>query len=581
MKRSRFLLNTQKEIPKEAVVASHVLMLRTGMVKPLTSGIYSYMPLALRVLRKIENILRQELDVAGCQELLMPVVQPGDLWVESGRWRAYGKELLRFKDRKDNDYCLGPTHEEVITDIVRQEVKSYKNLPLNLYQIQTKFRDEIRPRFGLMRGREFTMKDAYSFDVDDEASTVSYQTMFEAYRRIFTRCGLNFRPVEADPGAIGGTLTHEFHVLAKSGEDLILSCTNCDYAANVERCEVVTEDAFQPESGDQTEPVLVETPGQKSIESLCKFLGVKAHQCIKTLLYRADDQLVGVAVTGDRELNETALKNAFDAIEVNMVTDAETFLEHGLHPGYLGPVGWPESIPLYADPAVMALSQAVAGANRKDFHHTGVVPVRHLSGAKVLNLRLARAGDTCPRCGEGSFEAHRGIEVGHIFKLGCKYSHAMKATYLDVEGKEQPLVMGCYGIGVGRTMAAAIEQNFDKDGICWPVQIAPFQVMLLNLDPRDDHTNQAVETLYDGLKRKGVEVLVDDTAARPGSKFKDADLIGLPLQVTVGARSLNNGIVELKRRASGERSSVVVGEAVEGILRELKALGWESTRGTV
>ena len=574
MKRSRFLLNTLKETPKEAVVISHQLMLRAGMIRQVSAGIYSYLPFALRSMRKIEQIVREELHAAGCQELSMPTVQPAGLWEESGRWKAYGKELLRFHDRKDNAYCLGPTHEEVITDIVRHEVRSYKDLPLNLYQIQTKFRDEIRPRFGLMRGREFLMKDAYSFDVDMDACTQSYWEMHAAYTRIFSRCGLAFRPVEADPGAIGGSVTHEFHVLANSGEDLILSCSNCDYAANVERCEVVVPEP-SPLTGHAPAVEEVATPHTKTIDQLTKLLDVPASSCLKTLLYKADDRPVGVVIAGHRELNEIALKNLTDADELALITEAETFQNLGLVPGFLGPVGWPESIPLYVDHEVMAMAQGVAGANKKDAHLTGVVPARDIAAQEVLHLRKVVEGDGCPRCNQGVFKAYRGIEVGHVFILGTKYSDSMGATYLDPQGKEQSILMGCYGIGIGRTMAAAIEQNHDEHGIIWPIQVAPFHVLILNLDPKDDGVNQAAEALYQGLQSRGVEVLVDDTALRPGPKFKDADLVGIPLQIIVGARSLQKGVIELKTRQSGEKQSVAVGNAVEDIIKTLQGMGWK------
>lgn len=574
MKRSQFLIHTQKETPKEATVISHIMMLRTGMIKQLGAGIYTYMPLALRSIRKIENIIREELDAIGCQELLMPTVQPASLWEESGRWREYGKELLRIKDRKENEFCLGPTHEEVITDVVRQDIKSYKDMPVNYYQIQTKFRDEIRPRFGLMRGREFIMKDAYSFDVDDEKSTESYWLMYEAYKRIFARCGLEFRPVEADSGAIGGTFTHEFHVLAGSGEDLILSCNNCEYAANVERCELPEPEAVEAREADP--PVKVDTPGQKTIDEISSFLKVEPASCIKTLVYRTDEgELVGALISGDRELNETALRNEINAVEMELVTDSETFAKYNLKPGFLGPIDWPEDIPLYADSVVMGMDQAVVGANEVDAHLTGVVPAAHIKPTKVLPLRLARENDPCPRCSGGTFTAYRGIEVGHVFKLGCKYSESMGATYLDANGKEKPMVMGCYGIGVGRTMAAAIEQNNDKDGIIWPVQIAPFHVNLLNLDIKDETVCETVNKLYNDLRARGVDVLIDDTANRPGPKFKDADLIGLPVQITVGARSLKQGNVEFKTRHNGEKQNVALADAVNAVVEALQGLGWK------
>ena len=576
MRRSRYLLKTLKETPKEAVVASHILMIRTGMIRQHASGIYSYLPLALRALKKVETIIREELDRAGCQELLMPVVQPSELWVESGRWDLYGDLLLRMKDRKHTDYCLGPTHEEVITDIVRREVRSYKDLPLNLYQIQTKFRDELRPRFGLMRGREFTMKDAYSFDADDEGANASYWNMHEAYRNIFERCGLEFRPVEADSGEIGGNFSHEFHVLAQSGEDEILSCDTCEYAANVERAEVTPLKPFEVGGQEVSQPKEVHTPKVKSIEALVKFLGIKPEQCIKTLAYLADDEVVGACILGHHTLNEIALKKATGATHLEMLTDAQVFERHGLIPGFLGPLDWPSDLKLFVDHDVLAIADGVTGANKADTHLTGVVPVAHLKKPILKTLRAAQEGDPCPRCEKGTLASFRGIEVGHIFKLGTKYSEAMNATYLDEAGKENPIVMGCYGIGVGRTMAAALEQNHDEYGVMWPVQIAPFHVMLLNLDPNDEKTAKAAEDLYAALRAKGIEVLMDDLNQRPGFKFKDADLIGLPLQLTVGARSLRDEKVEMKIRKTGEKKSVDLADAVTQAELALKSLGWQA-----
>ncbi len=581
MRRSRFLINTLKETPKEAVVVSHVLMMRTCMIKQLASGIYTLMPLALRSVRKIEAIIREELDRAECQELSMPMVQPAELWTESGRWQAYGKELLRFKDRKENGYCLGPTHEEVITDIARREIRSYKDLPVNLYQIQNKFRDEIRPRFGLMRGREFLMKDAYSFDVDEETCNASYWSMYEAYKRIFTRCGLTFRPVEADSGAIGGSFTHEFHVLAGSGEDEILSCNNCDYAANVERAELASVSAAAAPSADATAPQEVHTPAKRTIEDVAAFLETTPDQCVKTLVFRAGDQIVGASLMGHRELNEAVLRGRLDVAEMDLVTDAATFEKHGLCPGFMGPINWPEDVPLFVDEEVMGRETVVTAGNKADYHLTGVIPARDIKATEVMTLRSARAGDACPRCNEGAYESFRGIEVGQVFKLGTKYSQSMNATYLDAEGKEQVMVMGCYGIGVTRTMAAAIEQNHDKDGIIWPVQIAPFHVALLNLDVKDDEVNEACEAIFKGLRSAGAEVLIDDTPLRPGPKFKDADLIGLPIQVKVGSRSLKQGNIEVKVRKTGERRTVPLAGAVEEVLGLLNELGWNASPGQV
>lgn len=577
MRRSQYLLHTVKENPKEAVVISHILMVRTGMIKQLASGIYNYLPLGLRVLRKVEQIVREELNRAGCQELLMPFVQPAELWEESGRWQAYGKELLRIKDRKNNDYCLGPTHEEVITDIVRHQVRSYKELPLNIYQIQTKFRDEIRPRFGLMRGREFLMKDGYSFDADDAAADETYWRMHEAYTAIFTRCGLEFRAVEADSGAIGGNVNHEFHVLAHSGEDEILSSTACDYAANVERAEVRPAPVADVSSIEVNEPVEVATPNRKSIEEVAEFLDVDPSTCLKMLVYQNEEGKVYAAlIQGHRKLNEVRFRKLAGETELFPVEDPAIFAKHGLVPGYMGPLGWPKDVPLFVDQDVFSVTHAVVGANKEGYHLTGVVPGVHLKGLPVDQLRQAEAGDACPRSEDGVLQSHRGIEVGHIFKLGTKYSESMQATFLDQQGKEIPMVMGCYGIGVSRVAAAAIEQNHDNDGIIWPVQIAPFQVNLLNLDVKDEAVTAKVEELYKALQDRRIEVLLDDLPQRPGFKFKDADLIGIPLHLVVGARSLQKGVVELKDRRVGEKVAVAVDEVVDTVLERLQAMGWQS-----
>lgn len=577
MRRSQYLLHTVKENPKEAVVVSHILMVRAGMIKQLASGIYNYLPTGLRVLRKIETIVREELNAAGCQELLMPMVQPAELWEESGRWRAYGKELLRLKDRKNNDFCLGPTHEEVITDIVRHQVRSYKELPLNIYQIQTKFRDEVRPRFGLMRGREFLMKDGYSFDVDDDAANETYWRMHKAYTAIFKRCGLEFRAVEADSGAIGGNVNHEFHVLAHSGEDEILSSDACDYAANVERAEVKPLPAADVSGLAGQTATEVATPNRKTIDEVAAFLNVKPETCLKMLVYQSEEGKVYAAlIQGHRKLNEVAFRKLTGETELYPVEDPAVFEKHGLTPGYMGPLGWPKDVPLFVDQDVFSLTDAVAGANKEGYHLTGIVPGVHLKGLPVSQLRQAEAGDACPRSENGVLQSHRGIEVGHIFKLGTKYSESMQATILDQQGREIPMVMGCYGIGVSRVASAAIEQNHDDNGIIWPVQIAPFQVNLLNLDVKDEAVSEKVEALYQTFQKHRVEVLLDDLPQRPGFKFKDADLIGIPLHVVVGARSLQNGVIELKDRRSGEKVAVPVNEVVNTVLQRLQDMGWQS-----
>ena len=563
MRFSRYFLYTLKENPKEAETVSHRLMLRACMIKKLASGIYSYLPLGYRVIKKIENIIRDELDKEGCIELLMPAVQPAELWQESGRWDYYGKELLRFKDRKGGDFCLGPTHEEVITDIVRKELRSYKQLPLNLYQIQSKFRDEIRPRYGLMRGREFIMKDAYSFDVDDKSCDESYWKMYNAYTRIFKRCGLKFRAVEADSGAIGGNYTHEFHVLADTGEDTVLSCDNCSYTANIEKAECVKPEPI--ENVEEQKPLeKVETPGKKSVEEVAEFLGVKPENLVKTMIFNLEDgSAIAVLVRGDYEVNEVKVKNHL-GVSILELADEETILKvTGGPSGFSGPIGL--KIPVYADFSVMNMRNFVIGANEKDMHFVNANIDRDFKVKEFADLRLAEEGETCPRCKKGKYQQFKGIEVGQVFKLGTKYSKAMNCTFLDENGKERYAVMGCYGIGVGRTAAAAIEQNHDENGIIWPVNIAPFHVILINLEAKDKDFTEKVDEIYKNLENAGLEVLYDDRELRPGFKFKDADLIGIPVQVITGKKSMAEGMLELKVRRTGERFKVKPDEIVERV----------------
>ncbi len=554
MRYSQYLLPTLKETPADAEVVSHQLMMRAGMIRKVAAGIYSYLPYGLRALRKMEQIIREEMDRAGAIECLMPMANPAELWQESGRWEKYGKELLRFKDRKSADFCMGPTHEEVITDIIRNTVNSYKQLPLNLYQIQTKFRDEIRPRFGLMRGREFVMKDAYSFDLEDAGADDSYRKMYQAYRNIFNRCGLKFRSVEADSGAIGGNFSHEFMVLAESGEDGIVSCDSCEYAANVEKAELIYGDLATPvATQDLTK---VDTPAQKTIEDVAKFLKVEASQLVKTLIVQtSDDEVLAVLLRGDRELNMIKLTNLLDVDWVLLAEDDVVKEATGAPTGFAGPIGL--KIKVIADAEIKGMADFVVGGNAVDVHYSGVNLERDFTVSQFADIRQAVAGDPCPRCDGGKFESWRGIEVGHIFKLGTKYSEAMNATVLDAEGKSRPLVMGCYGIGAGRTVAAAIEQNHDEYGMILPMPLAPFQVLVTMLNPKDDQVRDAAEKLYQQLLDLGIEALLDDRDERPGIKFKDADLIGIPLRVTVGARNLKEGNVELKARADGE--TVMVG----------------------
>lgn len=568
MRYSEYLLPTLKEVPADAEVVSHQLMLRAGMIRRVAAGIYNYMPLGLRSIRKMEQIIREEMNRAGAIECLMPMANPAELWQESGRWDKYGKELLRFKDRKEADFCMGPTHEEIVTDIVRNTVRSYRQLPLNLYQIQTKFRDEIRPRFGLMRGREFIMKDAYSFDLDDAGADLSYQKMYQAYRNIFQRCGLRFRAVEADSGAIGGSFSHEFMVLAESGEDAIVSCDSCEYAANVEKAEVLWGEQDAPEPSLQLESIA--TPDQKSIKDVADFLELSPTRLVKTLIMQTStDEVIAVLVRGDRELNTIKLANFLD---VDWVLPAEESLVKqttGAPAGFAGPIGL--DIRVLADNEVGSMSDYVVGGNAAHRHYVGVNHPRDFSVDQFADLRRAEQGDPCPRCSTGRFESWRGIEVGHVFKLGTKYSDAMDATVLDDQGQTRTLVMGCYGIGVGRTVAAAIEQNHDEHGLKLPLPLAPFQALVIMLNPKDEEVRRTSEELYARLLEQGIEVLLDDRDERPGSKFKDADLVGIPLRVTIGTRGLQEGAAELKVRTTGEQASVPIGEIVSVVQQHIAA----------
>lgn len=564
MRYSQYFIPTVKETPADAEVISHQLMLRAGMIRKLAAGIYNYLPLGLRSIRKVEQIVREEMNRAGAIELLMPSVQPAELWQESGRWAFYGKELLRFRDRKDGEFCLGPTHEEVITDLVRREVKSYRQLPLNLYQIQTKFRDEIRPRFGLMRGREFIMKDAYSFDVDERAADLSYEKMYQAYRRIFSRCGLNYRAVEADTGSIGGSYSHEFMVLADSGEDAIVSCNACEYAANVEKAEA--RFVATPAGTDLQQFRKVATPGMKTIADVAGFLGLPEQETIKTLVYTdGEGQTAMALVRGDHELNEIKLKNALGWIEIQMASEEEILRITGSPVGFLGPLGLKVQVPVIADLVIEGMVNAVIGANEKDLHFTGVNPGRDFSVTRHADIRTVTADDLCPRCTNGTLEVWRSIEVGHVFKLGAKYSKALNATYLDADGKEQVIFMGCYGIGVGRTVAACIEQNHDDNGIIFPIPIAPFHCIVSSVNPKEESVRKASEEIYEQLAAAGVEVLLDDRDERPGVKFKDADLVGIPLRIVVGSKNLVDGKVELKERRSGTVELLALADAVEKV----------------
>ncbi len=560
MKLSQMFLHTQKEDPREAEVVSHKLMIRAAMIKKLASGIYSYMPYGLKALRKVEQIVREEMDSAGAQEVLMPAVQPAELWQESGRWDFYGRELLRFKDRKDADFCLGPTHEEVITDMARSEIQSYKDLPQNLYQIQAKFRDEIRPRFGVMRSREFIMKDAYSFDVDDASAEKSYENMFQTYSRIFERCGLKFKPVEADSGQIGGSFSHEFMVLAETGEDAILSCDSCGYAANVEKAAIRLPENLELAAAPAGEPVKVHTPDARTIEEVSAFLKIEASNLVKTMIYDTDQGVIAALVRGDHEVNEAKLRAAAGCESLELAEDAVIAEVTKAPRGFAGPIGL--QIRVIADASLICAGPFVAGANEADHHVTDLWLGRDAKVDLVADIRNALEGDSCPRC-QGKLEVIRGIEVGHVFKLGTKYSKAMNAEFLDEEGKAKPMVMGCYGIGISRVVAAAIEQNHDENGIIFPVEIAPYPFLVQPLDVKPGEVMDAATKIYDDLRAAGFDVLIDDRKLRPGVKFKDADLLGVPYRITVGGKGLAEGIVELKNRRSGEMVKIELGEVVK------------------
>lgn len=575
MRMSKLFVPTRKEDPADAEVISHKLLLRAGYIRMIARGIYSLLPLGWRSVRKIEQIIREEMDHAGAQEILMPGVQPAELWQESGRWEAYGAELLRFRDRKGSEFALGPTHEEVVTDIIRHDISSYKQLPLNVYQIQSKFRDETRPRFGLMRGREFIMKDAYSFDVDPERARESYQVMYEAYHRIFERLGFDFRAVEADTGNIGGDLSHEFQVLAETGEDKLVSCPDCGYAANVEKAQMRRAEAAQSEAA-MLELETVETPGARTIAQVSEHMGVGPEQIVKTLVYVADGKTFLVLMRGDHDVNEVKLKAllsgpdfGWNCAALELAADAvvETLTKAPV--GFAGPV-YLKDIVIVADEAVMGMSNFIVGANRKNKHLKHVNAGRDFEVAKFADLREAAAGDLCGRCG-GVFEAHRGIEVGHVFYLGTKYSEAMGAKLQGEDGQLRPIEMGCYGIGVTRILAAAIEQRHDDDGMILPLSIAPYHAIVLPLQLKDDDVVATSERLYQELKDAGVEVVLDDRDQRPGAKFKDADLIGIPLRISVGSRGLKDGQVEYKRRGEGDVELVAVDEIVAQVVAQVFA----------
>ena len=576
MRYSQYLLPTLKEVPSEAEVPSHQLMLRAGMIRKLASGIYSYLPLGLRSIRKVEAIIREEMNRAGTIEVLLPFVQPAELWQESHRWEEYGSELARFRDRHNRECCLGPTHEEVITDIARKEIRSYRQMPLNLYQIQTKFRDEIRPRFGVMRAREFIMKDAYSFDADERGVDESYRKMIEAYTRIFTRCGLRFKAVEAETGLIGGSFSHEFMVLAETGEETVVSCTHCSYAANIEKAEFqrqVKEGKTDGE-GSQKPVQKVLTPEKRTVEEVTQFLNVSAKDLVKTLIFESDKGCVAALVRGDHEISEKKLKALWGSENTQLASEEKVEEITHAPKGFAGPIGL--SVPILADLDIREMVDFVTGANEKDTHLIHVNTVRDFQVSQFADIRKFAPGDRCPLCGKET-RTDKGIEVGHTFKLGTKYSKAMGGTFLDEQGREKEIVMGCYGIGVGRTVAAAIEQSYDQNGIIFPMPIAPFQVLILPVNTNIDLLKETAEQLYQTLSQSGIEVLYDDREESPGVKFKDADLIGIPLRITLGEKNLKKGLAEIKKRRTGEillvKKEEVLFKIKEMIDQEMGGLG--------
>jgi prolyl-tRNA synthetase len=575
MRYSRFFIPTLKETPAEADVLSHQLMLRAGLIRKLTSGIYTYLPAGLKSIKKVENIIREEMNRSGAIELLMPAVQPAELWQESGRWEYYGRELLRFKDRHHRDSCLGPTHEEVITDLVRREIHSYKQMPINFYQIQTKFRDEIRPRFGIMRGREFLMKDAYSFDAEEEGAEKSYKIMYDTYSNIFRRCGLRFRAVEADTGSIGGSFSHEFMVLADTGEDQIVSCPQCSYAANLDKAEVLNADDKAGAAYDNINPIEeVETPGKRTIEEVADFLSISPDQLVKTLIFRTNEDIVAVLLRGDHEINEAKLKNLLGIEQLEMADSRLVAETTGAPVGFAGPLGL--KVRIISDYALKGMKDFITGGNRKDIHLRNVNIGRDFQVDIYGDLRFITSEDHCPRCGS-EIRFGKGIEVGHIFKLGTKYSKAMSALFLDDHGMERPIIMGSYGIGVGRTVAAAIEQNHDKDGIIFPIPIAPFEAVVLPVQIDEREVVDAAEKIYHELLAKGVDVLLDDRDVRAGFKFKDADLLGIPLRIAIGTRNLKNGQVEMKLRSESDSSVISLRDSASIILNKINEL-YDSTK---
>lgn len=566
---SKLYSPTLREIPSDAVVVSHQYMLKAGMMRKVSNGLYAFLPLALRSIRKVEDIVREEMNAIGSQEILMPITQPAEIWKQSERWDVYGEEMFKLNDRHGHEYCLGPTHEELVTVLTKMDTSSYKQLPVSLYQIQNKYRDEKRPRFGLMRSREFIMKDAYTFDMDEEGLDRQYHLMYDAYTRIFTRCGLHFRPVVADSGAIGGSGSHEFEVIADSGEADIVYCKDCDFAANI---EAVEPKALSSSVHNDKAKEIVETPGQHTIQMVCDFLHVPVVCSVKAVVYKLDDTVVLALVRGDHEVNEVRLQNLFNAVNVGLASD-EDLKRCGLIAGYISPIGLKkaDSFEIIVDTTVMEMEDACCGANAVDKHYVHVNPKRDFGDVRVETIRLITAEDCCPKCG-GMIELKKGIEVGQVFKLGTKYSEKLGCTYLDRDGKPHPMVMGCYGIGITRTVAASIEQNHDKDGIIWPVAIAPYEVVIVPANNKDEGVMNAARHLYDEMEDCRDEVILDDRDERAGIKFKDADLIGYPIRVTIGKKWKESGLVEVRLRRSGVVSEVALADCKTKVLEMLEEL---------
>lgn len=570
MRATNLYAPTLRNTPAEAEIASHRLMYRAGLIRKSAGGMYTYLPLAWRTLRKIEQIIREEMDAAGGQEIMMPILQPAELWEESGRWGAYGAEMMRIQDRHERAFCLGPTHEEMITALVRDELRSYKQLPVMLYQIQDKFRDERRPRFGVMRSREFIMQDLYSFDKDVEGMHESYRKMYEAYTNVFTRCGLNFRAVEADCGAIGGGRSEEFTVLAPEGESRIACCDACSYAASDEKAQLRPLDA-----PDEAELPLekVSTPHTSTIALLAEFLKIPVEKTIKAVAYQTEEDVLVLAfLRGDHEVNEVKLANAVPGARELRMADEAAIRAAGGCPGFMSPIGIKEETHIVVDETAMRMKNAVSGANEQDYHYTNVNPVRDFAHVTVADIRLVAEGDLCPACGEGHLHISRGIEAGQIFALGTKYSEAMQANFLDVDGKLKPLQMGCYGIGVGRTMAAAIEQNHDEHGIIWPRAIAPYEVVVVAVNAKVEEQLAYAEEIYEELRAAGIDVLLDDRRERAGVKFNDCDLIGYPVRIAIGPKTIENGSIEVKLRRTGELVNFARDTYLKGVRDMLAAL---------